>query len=90
VCRTFADKCITGIEPNLERIEQNLNSSLMLVTPLSLHIGYDKAARIASKALAENISIKKAALGLGFVTEEEFNKWVDPRRMIYPDRHKPD
>jgi fumarate hydratase class II len=89
-CRTFADKCITGIEPNLERIEQNLNSSLMLVTPLSLHIGYDKAARIASKALAENISIKKAALELGFVTEEEFDKWVDPRRMIYPDRHKPD
>jgi fumarate hydratase class II len=84
--RVFADKCISGIEPNTERIEQNLLNSLMLVTPLNLHIGYDKAAAIAKKALSDNISIRKAGIELGLVSGEEFDKWVDPGKMILPDK----
>jgi fumarate hydratase class II len=90
VCRTFADKCIKGIEPNIERIEQNLRSSLMLVTALNPHIGYDKAARIAKKAWTDNITIKRAALELGFVTEEQFDQWVDPGGMVLPNRQIPE
>ncbi|HET7733406.1 MAG TPA: class II fumarate hydratase, partial [Paludibacter sp.] len=80
-CRSFNDRCVAGIEPNMERIEQNLNNSLMLVTALSPHIGYDKAALIAKKAYANNISLKEAALESGFLTEKQFDEWVVPKDM---------
>lgn len=80
-CRSFNHHCAIGIEPNLERINENLRNSLMLVTALNPHIGYDKAALIAKKAFAENLSLKQAALKLGFLTEKEFDGWVVPENM---------
>jgi fumarate hydratase class II len=81
-CRSFNDNCIAGLEPNYDRIEQNLNNSLMLVTALNPHIGYDNAAKIAKKAFADNTTLKEAALALGLLTEEQFNEWVRPENMI--------
>jgi len=78
---SFNSHCVVGIEPNLERINENLTNSLMLVTALNPHIGYDKAALIAKKAYADNTSLKTAALELGFLTEQQFDEWVDPRKM---------
>jgi len=83
-CRSFNDHCAVGIEPNLEQIDENLNNSLMLVTALNPHIGYDKAALIAKKAYADNSSLKKAAVELGFLTEKEFDEWVVPGSMTGP------
>jgi len=83
-CKSFNDHCVMGIEPNLVRIEENLNNSLMLVTALNLHIGYENAARIAKKAYTDNTSLKKAALDLGLVTEQQFDEWVVPRDMTGP------
>jgi len=80
-CRSFNDNCVVGIEPNNERIDENLNNSLMLVTALNTHIGYEKAAEIAKKAHKEGATLKEAALSLGYLTEEEFDEWVDPSRM---------
>ena len=80
-CRSFNENCVVGIEPNNERIEENLNNSLMLVTALNTHIGYEKAAEIAKKAHKEGATLKDAALALGYLTEEEFDEWVDPSRM---------
>ena len=81
-CVSFNDNCAVGIEPNLETIRKNLENSLMLVTALNPHIGYEKAAEIAKKAYSENTTLRKAALDLGYVTEEDFNKWVDPKKMV--------
>lgn len=81
-CRAFTDHCVVGIEPNHSRITELLNNSLMLVTALNTHIGYEKAAKIAKKAHAEGTTLKAAALELGFLTEEEFDLWVDPSKMI--------
>jgi fumarate hydratase class II len=81
-CRSFNDHCVAGIEPNYEKINVNLNNSLMLVTALNPHIGYDKAAMIAKKALKDNTGLKKAALELGFMTEQQFDEWVVPGSMI--------
>ncbi len=81
-CLSFNDNCAVGIEPNDARIKENLNNSLMLVTALNTHIGYEKAAEIAKKAHKEGTTLKGAALGLGYLTEEEFDKWVDPSKMI--------
>ncbi len=81
---SFADKCVSGIVANKERIREGLNQSLMLVTALNPHIGYDKAASIAKKAHREGLSLKEAALALGFVTAEEFDRWVRPGDMIGP------
>ena len=67
-CKSFNDHCVSGIEPNLERITENLNNSLMLVTALNPHIGYENSAKIAKKAFAENTSLKKAAFALGLLT----------------------
>ena len=75
---SFNDNCAVGIEPNQERIKKNLDNSLMLVTALNTHIGYEKAAEIAKKAYKENTTLKEAALSLRYLTEEEFNSWVDP------------
>ena len=71
-----------GIEPNRERIAQLVGDSLMLVTALNPHIGYDKAAAIAKKAHKDSTSLREAALALGFVSADDFDRWVDPRRMV--------
>jgi fumarate hydratase class II len=84
-CRSFDEQCARGIEPNRERIEENLRRNLMLVTALNPHIGYDKGAQIAKKAHAEGTTLKEAALALGFVTEEQFDEWVDPMAMTGPE-----
>jgi fumarate hydratase class II len=81
-CTSFAENCVKGLEPNYARIKQNLDNSLMLVTALNTHIGYDKAAEIAKKAYAENTTLKEAAIALGYVTAEEFDKWVRAEDMI--------
>ncbi|MCK4854327.1 MAG: class II fumarate hydratase [Bacteroidales bacterium] len=80
-CVSFNDNCAIGIEANQEVIQENVSNSLMLVTALNTHIGYDKSAEIAKKAYTENTTLKKAALELGYVTEEEFDEWVDPSKM---------
>jgi fumarate hydratase class II len=81
-CTSFEEHCARGIEPNRARIAQLLDQSLMLVTALNPHIGYDKAAQIAKKAHAEGTTLKAAALGLGFVTAEQFEAWVRPEKMV--------
>ena len=81
---SFDAHCARGIEPNRERIGELLERSLMLVTALNPHIGYDKAAAIAKKAHREGTTLKEAALALGYLTEEEFDRWVKPERMIGP------
>jgi len=80
-CASFNENCAVGIEPNQERIEENLNNSLMLVTALNTHIGYEKAAEIAKKAHKEGTTLKAAALALKYLSEVEFDEWVDPSRM---------
>jgi fumarate hydratase class II len=80
----FTDNCVVGIEANTTRITQLLNESLMLVTALNPHIGYDNAAKIAKKAHAEGTTLKEAALALGLLTEEQFAQWVVPSDMIRP------
>ncbi|MEZ0325817.1 MAG: class II fumarate hydratase [Fimbriimonas sp.] len=84
-CAAFNDNCAVGIEPNRERIAENLASNLMQVTALNKHIGYDKAAAIAKKAHKEGSTLKEAALALGHVTAEEFEKFVVPLEMT---RHR--
>jgi fumarate hydratase class II len=79
---SFNDNCAVGIEPNRERIETLLNESLMLVTALNPHIGYDKAAKIAKKAHKEGTTLKASALALGYVTEQQFDEWVKPQDMV--------
>jgi len=80
-CSSFNENCAVGIEPNKERIKENLNNSLMLVTALNTHIGYEKAAEIAKKAHKEGSTLKAAALALKYLTAEEFDEWVDPSKM---------
>ncbi|MFV8798572.1 class II fumarate hydratase [Yersinia sp. LJYL362] len=80
--RGFNTHCALGIEPNRDRITQLLNESLMLVTALNTHIGYDKAAEIAKKAHKEGLTLKAAALKLGYVTDEQFDQWVKPEDMV--------
>jgi fumarate hydratase class II len=81
-CVSFNDKCAIGIEPHFGNIKKNLDNSLMLVTALNTHIGYEKAAKIAKKAHTENLTLREAALGLGLVTEQQFEEWVDPSKML--------
>jgi fumarate hydratase, class II len=83
-CRSFTDHCVTGMELNAQRIEQNVNNSLMLVTALSPKIGYDKAAQIAHKAHHEHLSLRESALKLGYLTEKEFDEAVRPEKMTHP------
>lgn len=78
----FNEHCAAGIEPNRDRITQLLNESLMLVTALNTHIGYDKAAEIAKKAHKEGLTLKASALKLGYLTEEQFDEWVRPEAMV--------
>ena len=79
---SFEEHCARGIEPNLARIDELLERSLMLVTALNPHIGYDKAAAIAKKAHCEGTTLKAAALALGYVTEDQFDAWVKPDKMV--------
>ena len=79
--RAFREKCVEGIEPNRDVIKNHLENSLMLVTALNNHIGYDKSAKIAKKAHQEGTTLREAALELGFLTNEEFDQWVRPEEM---------
>ena len=83
-CRSFDEHCARGIEPDRARIRELLERSLMLVTALSPHIGYDRAAEIAKKAHREGTTLREAALALGHVKAEDFDRWVDPAAMIRP------
>ena len=81
-CVSFTDKCAAGIEPNRPVIQRHLENSLMLVTSLNTHIGYYKAAEIAKKAHKEGTTLKEAAIALGHLSAEDFDKWVDPANMV--------
>jgi len=83
-CRSFEEHCARGIEPDVARISELVSRSLMLVTALSPHIGYDRAAEIAKKAHREGTTLREAALALGFVSAEDFDRWVRAERMIGP------
>ncbi|MEE8270950.1 MAG: class II fumarate hydratase [Alphaproteobacteria bacterium] len=82
--RSFADNCVVGIEPNRARIDALLHESLMLVTALNPHIGYDNAAKVAKKAHADGTNLKAAAVALGLLTEDQFDQWVKPETMVGP------
>ena len=81
-CVSFSDKCAVGIEPNLPVIKRHMENSLMLVTALNTHIGYENAARIAKKAHKENKTLREAAVELGLLTSEQFDEWVRPEKMV--------
>ena len=83
-CRSFDEHCARGIEPNEPRIRELLERSLMLVTALSPHIGYDKAAEIAKRAHREGSTLREAAVALGYVTAQDFDRWVRPESMLGP------
>jgi fumarate hydratase class II len=83
-CESFEEHCARGIEPDRERIRQHLERSLMLVPALTQRLGYDRAAEIAKKAHREGITLKQAALALGHLTAEEFDRCVQPERMVNP------
>ena len=83
-CESFEEHCARGIEPDRERIRQHLERSLMLVTALTPRLGYDRAAEIAKKAHREGLTLKEAALALGHLTGEEFDRWMRPERMVGP------
>lgn len=85
-CLAFNDHCALGIEPNLPKIAENLDKNLMLVTALNRHIGYDKAAAIAKKAHKEGLTLKAAALALGYLTEDEYARWIVPIEMTHPNK----
>ena len=81
---SFNAHCANGIEPNVKRIRQHLENSLMLVTALNPHIGYEKAAQISLLAYREDVSLREAALKLGYLTAEQFDAWVRPEDMTHP------
>ncbi len=80
---SFNDKCAVGIKPNLKNIEKYLNDSLMLVTALNPYIGYEKAALIAKTAHKNGTTLKQEAINLGFLSKEEFEKYVNPHDMVH-------
>ena len=86
VCNSFNKNCVAGIEPNLDRVDSNLRNSLMLVTALTPHIGYDKAAEVAKKAHADNATLKETIMKLGYMTGEEFDERVKPEEMVTPTK----
>ena len=81
-CNSFNEKCAKGITPVMDNIKKHVENSLMLVTALNTHIGYYKSAEIAQKALKENTTLRKMAIKLGYVTPEQFDEWVDPKKMV--------
>src|SRR6202167_4689307 len=84
-CASFSKYCVEGIEPNREQLKRNVENSLMLVTALSPHIGYDNAAKVAKKAHAENITLREAAIALKLLSGEEFDRLVRPEKMLAPE-----
>ncbi len=80
---SFNEKCMKGLEANVEVIEENVNRSLMLVTALNPHIGYEKAAEIAKLAFKEGTTLKEAAIKTGYLTEEQYDEWIDPKKMVH-------
>jgi fumarate hydratase class II len=80
-CESLSANCIEGIEANAAQIQRHLERSLMMATALNPHIGYDKAAKIVKKALADDLSIREAALALG-LSAEQLDNWMDPRKML--------
>src|SRR5262249_55010050 len=82
--RSFNDHCARGIEPDEQRIREHLDASLLLVTALNPYIGYEKAAQISLKAYHEGLTLRQAALELGFLTAEQFDQWVRPEDMTHP------
>ncbi len=83
--KSFNDNCAVGIEPNMEVLERNLENSLMLVTALNPYIGYENAAKIAKKAHKEGTTLKESAISLGLLTEDQFDEYINPKKMIYPN-----
>ena len=83
-CRSFREKCIEGLQPNRENIREHLDNSLMLVTALNNHIGYDAAAKIAKNAHENGLTLKESALQLGLLTSKQFDEWVRPEDMTGP------
>ncbi len=83
-CHSFCKHAVSGVKPNIERINSNLYNSLMLVTALNPHIGYDKAAKVAKKAYDDNSSLREAIIDLNFMSGEEFDKLIQPEKMIHP------
>jgi fumarate hydratase class II len=83
-CESFTDNCVVGIEANTTNIKKHLENSLMLVTALNPHIGYDNAAKVAKKAHKENTTLKQAAMDLGLLTSEKFDEVVRPEKMVGP------
>ena len=81
-CNNFQEHCIAGLEPDAKQMAEHLERGLMLVTALNPHIGYDKSAQIAKKAYAEGLTLREAALDLGYLTDEEFDQWVRPENML--------
>ena len=88
VCNSFSEHAVAGLKPNLERIDKNLHSSLMLVTALNPHIGYDRAAEVAKKAFDENKTLRETTIDLGYMTGEEFDRVVQPEKMIAPQEKR--
>ncbi len=84
-CNAFTEHCVVGIIPNHENLKKHLNNSLMLVTALNPHIGYDNAAKVAKKAFKENLTLKEATVALGFLTAEKFDELVRPEKMLGPN-----
>ena len=85
---SFAKNCVAGIKADKEKIGSLLKNSLMLVTALNPHIGYENSAKIANKAYKDGISLKEAAISLGIVSEGNFDKWVQPKNMLGPNKKK--
>ncbi len=83
---SFEEHCVRGIEANRGRIEELMERSLMLVTALTPHIGYDRAAEIAKRAHHDGSTLKQAALALGYVSERDFERWVLPADMVHPGK----
>ncbi len=83
-CQSFTDHCVVGIEADIVNIKKHVQNSLMLVTALNPHIGYDKAAKVAKKAYSENTTLKEAIVALGFMSAEDFDRFVKPEEMIKP------
>tara|TARA_B100000945_G_scaffold281128_1_gene248655 strand:+ start:54 stop:1463 length:1410 start_codon:yes stop_codon:yes gene_type:complete len=88
-CVSFTNNCVVGIKANKKQISKNLNNSLMLVTALNTHIGYDQAAKIAKHAYEKDLTLKEAAMNLNILSEKDFNRLVNPNNMIAPNKKSP-
>ncbi len=87
---SFVKNCISGLDINRKRIDELMNKSLMLVTALNPYIGYDKSAKIALNAHQKGLTLKQSALELGFITNEQFDLWLRPEKMLEPEDDRPE